>query len=115
MVVWIFVLTFFFNNQGRYKNPTVSQCYINHRLGLDEKNLSKFSVYPNPFQAKISISGLENENYKVTIFDNVGKTILAQNLTSNEIDLSTFKAGIYFMTIQTQGKNYAETLKIVKY
>lgn len=36
-------------------------------------------------------------------------------LTSNEIDLSAFKAGIYFMTIQTQGKNYAETLKIVKY
>ncbi len=111
----LFTTCTFSNNQARYKNPTVTHCYINHRLDLDEKNLSKFSVYPNPFQAKISISGLENENYEVTIFDNVGKTILAQNLTSNEIDLSALKAGIYFMTIQTQGKNYAETLKIVKY
>ncbi len=81
----------------------------------DNSIFNKTIVSPNPFNDKITITTNEvNLPSKATIFDMTGKELLSVTLltTSDEVELSSLKSGIYFFQIQSnQG---IETVKMVK-
>ena len=60
------------------------------------------SVYPNPTTDFLNISTNEPIN-TVTIFDNLGKMVLTKSkLIGNQIDVSSLKAGIYYIKAKNQ-------------
>ena len=90
--------------------------YNSAPLSTNENSISnKTIVAPNPFSDKITIS-LDEINLPVyaSIFDVTGKELLTKTLekTSNELELSGFKNGIYFCLLKSQ--TITETLKIIK-
>lgn len=67
--------------------------------GFDEEEIS-INVFPNPFENSFRISLLENlhEVIKIEIINQAGFTICAKDIHNSEnIDLSGFPAGIYFL------------------
>lgn len=103
------------NYSGWYSNVELwcmngngTPAYVNE---INKFNSIKLS--PNPTNDKISIKIEEifiNEKY--FLFDQYGRLILSSKFESieNEVDLSQFKSGIYFLIVE--GSN--ETTKIVK-
>jgi hypothetical protein len=75
-------------------------------VDLKENNVSSlFTVYPNPFNQKIIISG-NKEKQPVLIFNALGSLIYKSSLESEivEIDLSPLPSGIYFVKAGTSTK-----------
>jgi hypothetical protein len=82
-------------------------------LYTQELTNEDFRVYPNPSKGRfqIDITGLENEDYSIEIFNSMGSKVAGKNLDSNgkssqswDVDLSTYAKGIYFVRLQAVGK-----------
>ncbi|MBA3705607.1 MAG: T9SS type A sorting domain-containing protein, partial [Bacteroidetes bacterium] len=86
-------------------------------------NLNKeFSVYPNPASETVNIqypAGLKN--YQLQVFDALGQLVYAEELATDsasngsitkQLDVSTFRKGIYFINIQTENSNTFKRLAI---
>lgn len=72
-------------------------------------------LYPNPTKNKIEVTSTNarNEVKSYTIFNQLGVKIKSgQFENGNQIDLSTFPTGLYFLELKT--KNWTEIRKIVK-
>ena len=81
------------------------------------KNDISVSVYPNPFQDKITIS-FENEssNAKVKLVDITGKQLYNNSFSGNSIEINNLEnlnSGIYFLKIEDQNGSFT-TKKIIK-
>jgi len=80
---------------------------------FDLQLTTNISIYPNPCTGKFSVNS--NSDIKsIEIYDVFGKKVYATskfNLqTSNEIDLSDFPKGIYFVKIYDELKNYTQKI-----
>ncbi|MBP6455683.1 MAG: T9SS type A sorting domain-containing protein [Chitinophagaceae bacterium] len=64
------------------------------------------SIFPNPAQNKIFINANEEKITSYCIKDILGKTLLKENLNSNQIDISTLSNGIYFIQFQNDKKQF---------
>ncbi len=70
----------------------------------EEKSLQKqISVYPNPATQLIQVSGLKNDEYKLSIKDLMGRTVLTQTASAieNSVDVSNLTNGCYLLCIET--------------
>jgi hypothetical protein len=78
---------------------------------LDKKN--EFEVYPNPVTSVLNISAKQNQynNTIIEITDYLGQTVYVKQF-SNQIDLSDFTSGIYFLTLHDNFSN--KRAKIIK-
>ena len=79
---------------------------------------NSISVYPNPSSGRfeVAINTPDNDNeFEIKIFDSVGKLVskLKTRKKSNEIDLSTFSEGVYFVMIS--GTDFFQAKKIIIY
>jgi len=74
----------------------------------------QFRIYPNPVQNQLSIktSGIKRWSIEITTLN--GQQILngVMEGSTHQIDLSTLKEGVYFITIKS--KDFVTTRKIVK-
>jgi hypothetical protein len=72
-----------------------------------------FTIFPNPLNDKLFIRHTNNPlKYTIKIYDMQGKSVIElENLTENEIDVSTLSAGIYMLQIKTH--NEVITKKII--
>ena len=77
--------------------------------GINEKEESHISIYPNPTDGIITINSIESIG-QVKLFDYSGRIILETN--DKTIDLSTLDNGIYFIEINR--KNEKMIQKVVK-
>ncbi|RZJ70228.1 T9SS type A sorting domain-containing protein [Flavobacterium sp.] len=78
-------------------------------LSVNQNDISKVQLVPNPFDASVEISNVSESQF--SIIDASGK-IIKIGQTSGTIDTSFLKPGIYFMTITSEGKSV--TRKMVK-
>lgn len=76
-------------------------------LSIDNFEYS-FNIYPNPTQKTLYID-IEKE-FTGAIFDISGKSLMTVN--TKEVDISSLSAGIYFIKISSEGKQF--TKKIIK-
>lgn len=58
-------------------------------------------LYPNPTKGNISIAGLENENYSVSVINSIGEIVIENRLNIKEVNLSELSKGIYIVLIKT--------------
>jgi hypothetical protein len=72
--------------------------------GLDEIDVSKIYLYPNPVFNKIHFSATLPERMNLEIFDISGR-IICLPLKENEIDVTNLSAGLYFIRLQQNGEN----------
>lgn len=93
-------------------NNPASNCYD---ASLSTTDLSKpeISIYPNPTNGKLEIKNLP-ENSKLTVTNILGaKVLVIQTKTSSEtIDLSQLKEGVYFLSNADKKNHFVK--KIVK-
>ena len=67
-------------------------------------------IYPNPADETIKIE----EDYKILSIGNSSGILLKYTELRNEIDLSNFPSGIYFITVKRNYDNRISTHKIIK-
>lgn len=71
------------------------------------KDLTTFSVYPNPSNVFVNIKLANATNLEVKIYSLDGKLILKQDHnTSRSLNVSSLSKGIYFISTVNEGKNY---------
>jgi len=80
--------------------------YINEILESEKSNLE---IYPNPTSDFIYIKNIEKKNIK--IYDISGRILDEIFVENQKIDFSNFKAGIYFISVETE--NGIKTQKII--
>ena len=82
----------------------------------------KFEVtlFPNPVMdmAKLTIKGNENFDLQVNLYDAIGRELFTSKVTAGvsekDIDMSSYRAGIYFVKIsQTNGEGL-KTIQVAK-
>lgn len=95
---------------------------VNPCLGVDENTdmLSRMNIYPNPndglFTFNLDMPG--TADFVLTVTDILGKNIYSKSqeritgIYSENIDLKGVDAGIYFATIQIEGKTYVKKVVI---
>lgn len=72
------------------------------------------SIFPNPVQNTLYLSGELEEINTFRFTDIVGKTIKQSQLVSNQISLDDLNKGIYFLELYYSKDNKTEVFKIVK-
>ena len=80
-------------------------------LGIADQNKNQFAIYPNPAQGFLNISSPTSGEKQVTIFDVLGKKVMATTVTNERMNISQLNSGVYIVQI-TQG-NISETKKLV--
>lgn len=82
-------------------------------ISSPEQSLSTIRIYPNPTTGELFLDGLGGGE-SIEIYDILGKSLLSAHSEANtlKLNLSEFSMGVYFLSIQTQGKIY--TYKILK-
>ena len=78
-----------------------------------ELSSADIRIFPNPSRGlfQIDISGLENTDYDLSIYNSIGSKVFGdkvnysgQSKKSWKIDLSTYSKGIYFVRLQSKGQ-----------
>ncbi|PTM06702.1 MAG: hypothetical protein DA407_11445 [Bacteroidetes bacterium] len=80
-------------------------------LSIDDSSLTKFSIYPNPTKNTLNFKVPFTENFKVSVYDVLGKNVLDASLEANKsLDVSKLNAGIYILKFN----DYNTSFKFVK-
>ena len=79
-------------------------------LNIEDYNLDKIKVYPNPTNSKITVTGAYNKTIEYSIFNVFGQLVLSGNGTSDtlQINLSELDSQVYFLKINNK------LIKIIK-
>lgn len=86
--------------------------------GIFDENISKITnqlwIYPNPTSAVLTIEAEIAGKCSIEITSPVGQLISYKMMegTSHQIDLSSFRKGIYFITVRS--KDFVKTEKVIK-
>lgn len=83
-------------------------------ISTQEKE-KKLSIYPNPTSSSFRISNLSaEENYNLTLFDNIGKIVLQSNVNSsnNNINVSVLSSGMYTIRLFDGKRRYISKLVV---
>jgi hypothetical protein len=88
-----------FEDDSLYYNPTNEACA--YYLGLNESQLNKVSVFPNPSSGKIELLS-EIPLKTVQVVNLLGSKMkeFNVNLTMQQIDLSDLPQGTYYLNIE---------------
>ena len=85
-------------------------------LSLETFNRQSITLYPNPAKDILHVNIRKRDDHvRISIFDILGKKILTKSLTSTEsqIDISTFKKGIYLAQFESpESVSYIQKLII---
>lgn len=111
---YVFNMASIFFNFGSTGSQNVVYYFDNVSFGaplsVEENLLLSYRIYPNPFVERINIFGIEGGE-KIIINDILGKEIF-KGIGVEEINLSTFEKGVYFLTLSKE--NQTKTFKILK-
>lgn len=80
-------------------------------VSVEDHPKKSFIIFPNPTKNIIYIESPLSSIDKIEVFDIYGKQILFDH-HSNQIDLSRFSAGIYFISIESESQKIVQ--KIIK-
>lgn len=85
--------------------------------GLSSENLnfdSQITMYPNPSSNKLFFEWLSSNYLSIDIYDLTGQHIFSTKLSKqkNEIDISNFREGLYFVQISDGNKNAMKKMMI---
>ena len=91
---------------------------IQNAAGVKDVTENGFVLYPNPASDKVNIRFADNFAGKmdITITDVLGKTMMNNTIelqnSAAGLDISSLNSGIYFITVQSEGKSVTKKLVI---
>ena len=76
--------------------------------------IKKIQVYPNPAYDLLTVESVVSDSYRIEITSLKGQLVLSHEFEgiSDQLDLSSFQKGVYFITISS--KDFIATRKIIK-
>lgn len=81
-------------------------------VNVEEMSIINASIYPNPSNGKINIDIISTDNnaYDIFVFNPEGKQIYKAVAVrqSHQIDLSSYRSGIYLMQLRSKDKNVSK-------
>jgi hypothetical protein len=80
----------------------VANCVVN--TTIEEESASTLTIYPNPSSGRFTILSNGSIIRELTVYDRLGKQIIAQKGNIKEIDLENFANGIYFYRVECASK-----------
>jgi len=85
-------------------------------VSVEEFSSDDFTIYPNPSKEILFIDFQKIGEYALSIFDITGKELYQQKELEqqNQVDLSNYASGIYFLKIKEVATNKVQNIKIVK-
>jgi len=93
---------------GNYLSPFLPSPTANiARAGVEENFAAKVSLYPNPFEDKLTLVSEQPGKYYISVVDNLGRTVYQTTTqgTQTELHLTHLKAGVYVVkTVSEEGK-----------
>lgn len=95
----------------------VSVVCLDCTVGVYETNIdSRITVFPNPASDYLNVSLDNVYPEKITLFSNLGETLLVQNQLSGniQINVSEYHSGIYFLKIETKDFSVIKRFLITK-
>lgn len=101
-----------FQDDSLFYNPTGQACY--YSLDLNESEINKISVFPNPASDRITVY-FDELISRVVFYNLIGEMCLKSELNqvSSDIDLSDLKTGIYMIEIHTaSGKQFFRKIDV---
>ena len=79
-------------------------------LSVDDNDLNEITLYPNPTNGRIYISGL-NTNAEINVFSVEGKLLKHYNLIENYVDLD-LASGLYLLKLKSDNQSITKKLII---
>jgi hypothetical protein len=80
------------------------------------KNAISFTAVPNPASDYVLISTNGIDNATIKIIDILGNSVYSENIsTTKKIDVSDYKNGIYFISIESSDSKIVNRRLIVKH
>ncbi len=106
---WIYGL----DQYGIVTGPTAVEI-IPGTVGISTNRAPEIMLYPNPVTGKVTLHTNKHDVYDLSISSLNGQLIFSREMegTSHQLDLSTFKKGVYFITIRSE--DFVTTRKIIK-
>ena len=92
------LLCFHQNENLIYQNPNFNTCVKHNPLSIEETELAKIELYPNPNNGKFTLNiGNFEMPYRFYLYDIKGNEIEHQKICNNEtqFDFSYLKPGLY--------------------
>ncbi|WP_299890391.1 T9SS type A sorting domain-containing protein [uncultured Lacinutrix sp.] len=85
----------------------------NNTLSVDSFETSNFSIYPNPSNTGfVNIKTTSNEAVNVTVYNILGKQVIAQELENNTLNVSNLNSGVYLVKLTQNGASTTKKLVI---
>lgn len=88
---------------------------VQNVAGIKENTITDFTIYPNPASGSVGILlNTAATSSEITIVDILGKVVQTGIINSNQadLDISSLKSGIYFITINNEGMKTTKKLII---
>ena len=106
-------VVYLINNNGPGNSKITVYNYI-EPSSVDEEQIIKLSLYPNPASDEIRIQGLEDFSSVsfVQVRSTLGQSIGLMSIDNGVIDVSNLNKGIHFLEINYEKENYV--LKFIK-
>lgn len=114
-----------YSSNGDYEvELEVTKCGMTHTytttvtvssLSVDDFELKRLKVYPNPSESILYINGISLDNlYSIRLYDILGRPInLNISTAENVVDISNLKPGHYFLELTTKS-GLKEIIKVLK-
>ena len=112
------IITYTYTASNGCDNSDEQNLLVDPCTGIDEFEVGKISIYPNPSNGKFDLKLNYHGSVYIKVVNIIGVTIYSERITAsgeliNPIDLYGFEEGIYFVTIQTEEKTYVKKLKLL--
>ena len=87
------------NGDGLYSTPEFLTVSVG-TVGVEENSLESLSIYPNPANSTLNISG--NAEFDYALYNGMGQIVAKGNAIGNvQINVSDMSKGVYFLRITT--------------
>lgn len=98
------------------ENPTINSTLVvvegEHVLGVNDMNVDKISIYPNPVKDVLNVQGKSLENANIEIHHLTGALVYKSKLSGNNVNVSNLGKGVYVISIDSNGKK--SSFKFIK-
>lgn len=105
------------NLKGAWMMRPVFGDPVSNPVGIEKiTETPTFRLFPNPTEDILNITNSLNDNlsnYRLKVFDNTGRLILAEENAPSQLHLGELKPGFYMVHIASKSGTYSHTHKIV--
>ncbi len=104
------------DQNGTWSLYTRAPFEVDNTLALDGIETIDFKVFPNPVSNRLNIHFQDLNDYLLRIFDITGKELMNLETSQllNNINISNYVTGIYFLKIIDAKTNQESTTKVIK-